>query len=247
MSPRLILFVGLSWTTAAWADQAADLARLHTEAMGGAARIAQFAALQATGTVKIEGRTMHIGLVAQRPNRVRTIVQGEGYMLIQAYDGANPPWQVDVSAKSSGPQLIGEVAARDFVDDAEFDDPLVSPAERGYSVDYAGTTDVNGRRIYRLLVTHRLTETFELELDGETYFIVRRLSTRRLADGREIKFETRFSDFRPVTGVIVPYRIGVYAGDRMLSETVLESVEANPPLAASVFSRPTTAGGKPEQ
>ena len=237
----------MALTAAAWADQAVDLARLHTEAIGGAARIAQFSALQATGAVRIAERTLRIGLVAQRPNRVRTIVQAQGYMLIQAYDGVNPPWQIDASAKSSGPQSIDEAAAHDFIDDAEFDDPLVSPPERGYSIDYAGTTEANGRRIFRLLVTHRLTETFELELDGDTYFIIRRLSTRELADGREIRLETRYADFRPVAGVIVPFRIGIYVGDRLLNETVLESVEPNPPLAAAVFSRPATPEAKTEQ
>ena len=247
MSPRLWLAVGFSLTSAARADQAAELARLHTEALGGAARIAQFSALQATGSVRIGERTLRMGLVAQRPNRVRTIVQAEGYMLIQAYDGVNPPWQIDANAKSPEPQVMGEAAAREFIGDAEFDDPLVSPSERGYAIDYAGTTEVSGRHGFRLLVTRRLTETFELELDGETYFILRRLSTRRLPDGREIKLDTRFADFRPVAGVIVPYRIAVYAGDRLLHETVLESVEANPPLAASVFSPPATAEGKVEK
>ena len=247
MTPRLLLFVGMTLTSAAWADQAVDLARLHTEAIGGAARIAQFSALQSTGNVRIGERTLRIGLVAQRPNRVRTIVQAEGYMLIQAYDGVNPPWQIDASAKSSEPQLIGEAAAHDFINDAEFDDPLVSPPERGYSVDYAGTTEVNGKRIYRLLVTHRLTETFELELDGDTYFIIRRISTRTLSDGREIKLETRYADFRPVAGVIVPFRVSVYVGDRLLNETVIESVEANPPLEASVFSLATKVEGKTEK
>jgi len=247
VTPRSLLFAGMALTSAAWADQAVDLARLHTEAIGGAARIAQFSALQATGTVRIAERTMHIGLVAQRPNRVRTIVQAQGYMLIQAYDGVNPPWQIDASAKSPGPQSIGEAAAHDFINDAEFDDPLVNSSERGYSIDYAGTAEANGKRIFRLLVTHRLTETFELELDGDTYFIIRRLSTRELADGREIRLETRYADFRPVAGVIVPFRIGIYVGDRLLNETVLESVEPNPPLAAAVFSRPATPEAKTEQ
>ena len=244
MTPKSLLFVGMALTSAAWADQAVDLARLHTEAIGGAARIAQFSALQSTGSVRIGERTLRIGLVAQRPNRVRTIVQAEGSMLTQAYDGVNPPWQIDSSAKSPEPQLMGEAAAREFAGDAEFDDPLVSPPERGYSVDYAGTTEVNGRRIFRLLVTRKFTETFELELDGETYFIIRRLSTRWQPGGREIELETRFADFRPVAGVIVPFRIAVYAGDRLLHETVLESVEANPPLSASVFSLSTTVEGK---
>ena len=53
--------------------------------------------------------------------------------------------------------------------------------------------------------------------------------------------ETRYGDFRPVAGVIVPFRISVYVGDRLLNETVIESVEANPPLEASVFSLSTTA------
>ena len=247
MTPRLLLFAGMALTSAAWADQAVDLARLHAEAIGGAARIAQLSALQATGTVRIDERTMHIGLVAQRPNRVRTIVQAQGYMLIQAYDGVNPPWQIDASAKSPGPQLIGEAAAHDFINDAEFDDPLVNSSERGYSIDYAGTTEAKGKRIFHLLVTHRLTETFELELDGDTYFIIRRLSTRELADGREFRLETRYADFRPVAGVIVPFRIGVYVGDRLLNETVLESVEPNPPLDAAVFSRPAMAEAKAEK
>jgi len=246
VTPRLLLFVGMTLAATVRADQAVDLARLHVEAMGGAARIAKFSALQATGSVRVGDRTLRIGLVAQRPNRVRTIVQAEGYMLIQAYDGVNPPWQIDASAKSSEPQLIGEAAAHDFINDAEFDDPLVSPPERGYAIDYAGTTEVKGKRIYRLLVTHRLTETFELELDGDTYFIIRRLSTRELADGREVRLETRYGDFRPVAGVIVPFRIGVYVGDRLLNETVIESVEANPPLAAAVFSLSTKVEGKTE-
>jgi hypothetical protein len=237
----------MALTTAAWGDQAADLARLHTEAIGGAARIAQLTALQATGSIKIGGRTLRMGLVAQRPNRVRTIVQAEGYMLTQAYDGVNPPWQIDASAKSLEPRLLSEEVAREFINDAEFDDPLVSPSERGYSIDFAGTTEANGRRIYRLLITHKFTETFELELDAETYFIVRRLSTRVQPGGREIPLETRFADFRPVAGVIVPYRIAVYAGDRLLHETLLESVEANPPLLPSVFSRPTMTEGKAEK
>jgi hypothetical protein len=237
----------MALTSAAWADQAVDLARLHTEAIGGAARIAQFSALQATGNVRVGDRTLRLGLVAQRPNRVRTIVQAEGSMLIQAYDGVNPPWQIDPSAKSPEPQLIGEAAARDFMNDAEFDDPLVCPPERGYAVDYAGTTEEKGRRVFRLLVTHRLTETFELELDGDTYFIIRRFSTRELADGREVKLETRYADFRPVAGVIVPFRVAVYVGDRLLNETVLDSVEANPPLEPTVFSRPATAEVKTEK
>jgi hypothetical protein len=59
--------------------------------------------------------------------------------------------------------------------------------------------------------------------------------------------ETRYADFRPVAGVIVPFRISVYVGDRLLNETVIESVEANPPLEASVFSRPATAEKKAEK
>ena len=237
----------MSLTTAAWADQAADLARLHTEAIGGAARIAQLTALQATGSIRIDGRTLRMGLVAQRPNRVRTIVQAEGYMLTQAYDGVNPPWQIDASAKSPEPRLLSEEGAREFINDAEFDDPLVSSSERGYSIDYAGTAETNGRRTFRLLITHKFTETFELELDAETYFIVRRLSTRVQSGGREVALDTRFADFRPVAGVIVPYRIAVYAGDRLLHETVLESVEANPPLLPSVFSLTANTEGKAEK
>ena len=45
----------------------------------------------------------------------------------------------------------------------------------------------------------------------------------------------------------MPFRVSVYVGDRLLNETVIESVEANPPLEASVFSLSTKAEGKTEK
>ena len=238
MLTRLLL--GICLVAVARADQAADVARLHIEAIGGAANLAKFSSFQATGIVRIGEHSLRMGLVAQRPNRVRTIAEAEGYVLIQAYDGVNPPWEIDSRAPSSEARLISDQAAREFIGDAEFDDPLASPADRGYSLDYAGTVEIDGKRMIRILATYRLTDTFELLLDEATFFIVRRYHTRQLPNGREVRMERRFDDFRTVAGVIVPFHISIYVGDRLLSEMVLESVEPNPPLSPTVFRIPET-------
>ncbi|MBI5381294.1 MAG: hypothetical protein HZA31_05280 [Opitutae bacterium] len=226
----------LLFVSAAWADQASTIARIHRDVIGGSTRIAELSALRATGVIRIGSRTLRIGIVAQRPNRVRTVVQAEGSTATQGYDGEHQPWQISSKANPPVPQLMDDSAAREFIADAEFDDPLVAPPERGYTLDYAGETEVDGRRMFRVLVTHRLTGPAELLVDCETYFIVRRLWQRRQAKGREVPMEMRYADFRPVGGVILPHRITVLASGRPAHETVLEEVEANPIISPFTFS-----------
>jgi len=123
-----------------------------------------------------------------------------------------------------------------------------SRPERGYAIDLrGGTTEVKGKRIYRLLVTQPPDRgPSNWSLDGDNVFYHPPASARRGAGGR-----ARKSDWKRVTGIsvrwpgwIVPFRIGVYVGDRLLNETVDRSrSRRNPPLAAAVF-KPVHEGGR---
>jgi hypothetical protein len=147
------------------------------------------------------------------------------------------PWQLDPDAKPGRvTQLEGE-EAREFASDAEFDDPLVDYAARGYSIDYAGETQVGDRRVIKLLVTRRLVDSFQLMVDAETYFILQKVSVR-VRQARQVKMEITYDDHRPVAGIIIPHRYLTYADGRLLHETILESVEANAPVPPDSFTAP---------
>jgi len=227
------------------ADQASDLARIHKEAIGGAARLEALHALRATGRVVTAGRELAFEMIAARPNRVRITMQAEGRTLVQGFDGAAAPWRLEPE-KSAAVEMT-EAEAHDFRADAEFDDPLINAMERGYTLDFAGETEWQKTRALKILVTHRDAAPSVLLLDPDTYSIVARRTTQRMMSGREVTIETRYSDFRPVAGVIFPNRIEVFAEGRLLRETVLTNVEAIAEPPPEVFAKPVTRaadGGK---
>lgn len=236
---RFLLFlVGFTATVVGLrADSADSVARIHAEAIGGKQRMSRLTSLQASGRVLIDGRVMTFNLIAERPNRLRMETQVAGRRLIQASDGVAAPWQLDPEASSPVVTSLSGEEAQEFASDSEFDDPLVDYAERGYALDYAGEEMVNGRRVIKLLVTRRLVHSYFLLLDAETYFIVSKQATRA-RNGREVPVETRYDDFRPVAGVILPHRYAVYADGRLLHETILETVKANVPVPADSFTPP---------
>lgn len=219
------------------ADQAEEVARIHTEAIGGRQRMNQLQSLRATGRVEIDGRVMTFALLAERPNRLRMETNAGGRRIVQATNGTDAPWQLLSDDQPPRVTQLQDFAAREFAADAEFDDPLVDFAARGYALDYAGVAQVGDRPVIRLLVTRRLVDSFELLVDAETYFILKRV-TRQVRQGREVVTEILFDDHRPVGGVIIPHRFLKYADGRLLYESRFESVEANVPVPPGSFDPP---------
>ena len=87
-------------------------------------------------------------------------------------------------------------------------------------------------------MTRRLRETFSVLVDAETYLIVARVEHRQSAGGRRLEIMTRYEDYRPVRGVLVPHKVAVLTDGKLVQLTVIETVEANPAVTAEMFARP---------
>jgi len=214
-----------------------DIVRFHMAAMGGEEKIVALDSIRAEGVVREAGHEMSFALVAQRPNRVRITTRGEGHSLVQGWNGTDSPWrwQPDDSPNAA-PMAPSE--ARAFGADAEYDDPLIGGKARGFALDYAGEMSWRGRAALRVLVTRLGDPAYTLLVDHETYFIVARLLPRRLPTGQVTTVITRFSDFRPVSGVILPFHIEIMADEKLLQETVLSEIVALPNPPAATFATP---------
>lgn len=224
------------------ADRAAEIAALHREAIGGAERIEALSSYRADGTVTAGGRRVRFTLLAARPARVRLETGANGRTLVQGTDGEEPAWEFDTGTWPPRYRPMPEAVARTFVADAEFDDPLVAGAERGFAVEYAGEVEEGGRRFARLTVTRRLRETFTLHVDLETCLIHRRIDERTSAGGRPRVITTQYEDFRPVEGVLLPHRVVVLTDGRLTQETRIDAITARPTLSPDTFRRPAAKG-----
>jgi hypothetical protein len=223
------------------ADEAADIARIHLEAIGGHARMSALVAMRMTGVVVLGGKRVKFVMIAARPDRVRLETENNGRTLVNATDGVEPPWEFDTGTWPPRYRVMSEAAARAFTADTDFDDPLVAGPERGFTLEYGGEVEVEGRKLLRVLVTRRLTETFSVLVDEETYFIVQRVETRETVAGRTRRVITRYDDFRPVDGVLLPHRVTLEADGRTEQTMIMERIETNPALTPGIFTRPRVA------
>ena len=220
------------------ADRMDDLAKIHLEAIGGKERVDALGALRATGQVFAEGKVVRFTMLAARPAKLRLETESNGRTLVQATDSAEPAWEMDTATKPAKSRAMDDGVARKFVADAEFDDPLVGGAARGYVFDFAGEMTIEGRKFLRVLVTHRLTDSYSLLIDDDTYFIAMRLEQRMTAGGRKTQVVTHYEDFRPVNGVLIAHKITVSVDGNVSQQTKVLRIEPNPILTDGSFRRP---------
>jgi hypothetical protein len=223
------------------ADQAADIAQIHLEAIGGRARMAALHGLRMSGVVLVGEKRLRFTMIAARPDRVRLETENNGRTLVDASDGVEPAWEFDTGNWPPRYHEMNTAAAKSFTADAEFDDPLIAGPARGFALDYAGETEVDGQKYLRVLVTKNLVETFSLLIDEETYFIVMRVEERTTTAGRRRKIVTRYDDFRPVEGVLLPHRVTLLTDGQVEQQMIMEKIETNPELTPETFTRPKVA------
>lgn len=241
---RLVRFI-FAWSlltvALSGADQAADIAQIHLEAIGGRQRIAALKGLRMSGLVLLGERRVRFTMLAARPNQIRLETGDDGRTLVNASDGVEPAWEFDTGTWPPRYRSMNEAAAKSFTADAEFDDPLIAGPARGFTLEYAGEVAVDGRKLLRVLVTRKLTDTFALLLDPETYFILFRVEERTTAGGRKRQIVTRYDDFRPVDGVLLPHKVTLMTDGRVEQQMIMEKIETNPELPPDVFTRPKVA------
>jgi outer membrane lipoprotein-sorting protein len=234
---RIICFsIGLTLTAAAHAQLGHEIARKHAARAGD--RLAALTGLRAEGRTFINDEVVPFTMIAKRPNRLRVESFTPRRRAVEVYDGTNPPWVSHTEVRGGRAQDMNAAEAKEFIANADFDGPLVDFAAKGYSVDYAGEEKIEGRAAYKLLLMDKHDDIFFLWVDAENYEIVKRTSYR-VSGSTRVAVETVFKDFRPVGGVLQPHRIETTANGHLLYITLIDRMEANPPvMAAETFARP---------
>lgn len=217
------------------ADLAGDIARVSVEAAGGPRAHSALHSFRAEGVTLVGEAEVAFILYAARPRGVRIETLGEKTSLVRAYDGAHAPWKKDDAAKP--PRRLGRREERDFMLEADFDQPLFDYQARQISLDYGGEGTVEGRPCLKLLATVRFTEVLTLYIDSESHLLVRR-DREEQRDGKTVVVETHYADYKKVAGVRLPRRIRTLADGRLLHETRIKDYDANPDLPADFFSPP---------
>lgn len=238
-----------AWTClaagAAQAYSADELAGKNAEAKGGLAALRAIQSLRLSGRLLVNNDQIQLAYVEtrKRGNEVRVEATLQGLTAVQAYDGKDA-WQIQPFQGRKDPEKMPVDEAKDIIEDADIDGPLVDYASKNYKLDYLGTEDVDGTEAYKLQVTKPGGDVLYVYLDPD-YFLEIRIVSRHFVRGAPKETVTDFGDYEKVSGVYFPFSIVSHPkGSADGQKTEYDKAQANVEVDDAYFRFPAAAAKK---
>jgi hypothetical protein len=210
---------------------------------GGKEAWAKLKTMVVTGTIEIASVPMSgkIEIFAKSPNKIlRVISLADGqFVQKQAFDG-QVGWKSD---PQSGLKLLDGTELEQAKFEAIYDTD-VRLKEVYPDMKVTGRAKVGDRDAYTALTHEPGGKTVTMYLDAQTGLRIAEDSEGPNETGKVEKASVFFEDYRPVSGIQVPYRVRVTAPSVSLLITVQE-VRCNVPVDDSVFAMPSAASPAP--
>jgi hypothetical protein len=218
-----------------------SLVAKNTEAKGGAQALAAVQSLKLQGKMVVNNGRRELGyvLIKKRPGAVREEATLQGMTRVDAYDGTQG-WKIRPFGGRKDPEKVSVDEAKELIEDAEIDGPLVDWKAKGSTVEYLGTEDVDGTLAHKLRVVRKNGDVHYVYLDPD-HFLEIRIITQRVQNGAQIETETDLGDYEKINGVFFPFSLeGGSKGSTDKQKIIFEKAEANVPIDDGVFKFPTT-------
>jgi outer membrane lipoprotein-sorting protein len=234
-----IVLVSLLVAAAAGAETADDVIAKFVAARGGIDKIKAIQSLDMTIKANQQGVEFPGKLEWKRPDRMRLEMTIQGKTMVQAYDGKTA-WTVMPFLGSPDPQVMSADDAKDVIEQADMDGPLVDYKAKGNAVELVGKDDVDGSPAWKLKLTLKNGDISYVYIDTETGLNVKETSKRK-QQGSEIEIDSYLTNFKQVEGVLFPFAIENKVAGKSMGQFTIESVKANVPLDDKSFLMPAAA------
>lgn len=233
--------LALLLTAPAWAITADELVAKNVEAKGGATAMSAVKSLRRSGKLILGGGSLVAEIVElkQRPNALRNEFSLQGLTQIQAYDGKEG-WQIDPFSGRKDAERMAADDVKGMVEDADLDGAMVDYRAKGHTLEYLGTEDIDGTPAHKLKLTRSNGDLQYLYLDPDHFLEIRIENQRSVRGVKQIGI-TELGNYEKVAGVFWPMSLELYQKGSSNKQVIeFEKAEANPALAASTFTFPTS-------
>jgi hypothetical protein len=136
--------------------------------------------------------------------------------------------------RGTGPQTVtGMLLTAMILQAARADLPWILDAHRNV-VRVVGPVVRGDRSLVGLEIQMGTSMLFRAYVDTDTHYVVESLGIL-MAGGQQVRFETRYTDFRSVDGIVFPFAEENYASGTHTGSTRITSVDVNPDVAPGTF------------
>jgi hypothetical protein len=213
----------------------------NIEAKGGAEALRNLKSVSLKGRMLVsQGRIeFTYTQVKRRPAAVRAEFGLQGMTAVTAYDGTEG-WKISPFGGRKDPEKMTPDDTKSLIEDAEIDGPLVDWKEKGSTVEYLGTEDVDGTQAHKLRVSRKNGDINYVYLDPDAFLEIR-IITQRMEQGAQVEVETDLGDYEKVGGVFLPFSLeSGPKGGTDKQKIIVESGEANVSIDDAQFRFPAT-------
>jgi outer membrane lipoprotein-sorting protein len=204
----------------------------HFDALGGLEQIQGIQTMEGTGRMTVgPGMEAAFTRYAKRPNKVRLEIEIQGMTGIQAFDGETA-WMFMPFMGQTSPEIMPDDMAAAMLQEADMDGPLVDYLTKGNQVELMGMEG----GAYKLQVTLGTGDVQYYHINADT-FLLDKVTGNMTMQGMDLEFETAFSDFRDVNGLIIPHHIDMTGMQGPGSEgvVIIDSLQINSDIDDSIF------------
>jgi outer membrane lipoprotein-sorting protein len=236
-----VLVVGIA--AAVSAQTVDELVAKNLAARGGLDKLKAITTMKMTGKLVTQGQEMQIVFWMKRPNLVLQEMTFQGGKMVRAFDGQKA-WMLNPFMGSSAPQEIPGPESDLMKNNSDFDGPLIDYKAKGSKIELAGSDTVDGTKAYRLKVTLKSGGSTDIYLDATSGLEIK-LVNELNQGGQKITIETLPSNYKPVSGILMPHTIKSLVNGQVQAEVAIDSIEIGIPIEDSVFKMPRKGAPPP--
>lgn len=203
--------------------------------VAGVEKMSEVKTMISTGKFMSQGMEFPFKMYNKRPLKLKIEVEFQGQKMIQSFNGTSGwgivPWQ------SPDPVDFNDLEIKQMSQQADMDGMLVNYEDKGYTLEYIGTEEMEGTECYALkLLTKEGDEfTFYLDLDA---FVIIGTKAKVLMEGNEMISYTYMGNYKQIEGIAVAHSMENKMNGMTVSNIVLEDVKFNVEVDDSIFLKP---------
>lgn len=236
---KILSAAALLAAASAGAETADDVIARHIAARGGMEKIKAIRSVDMTIKANQQGVEFPGRLEWKRPDKMRLEMTIQGKTMVQAYDGKTV-WAIMPFLGSPDPQVMSADDAKEVIEQADMDGPIVDYKAKGNAVELVGREDVDGAPADKLKVTLKNGDVSYVYIDAETGLAVKETSKRK-QHGSEVEIDSYMTNFKPVEGVLFPFAIENKVQGKSMGQFTIENVKPNVAIDDSAFAMPAPA------
>jgi photosystem II stability/assembly factor-like uncharacterized protein len=241
MRRSLAIAVLVLASATASAETLENILSRNLTARGGADKLRALKTLRLTGRARFGGGDFVLeapwASVQKRPGMFRSELTLQGLTQVSAYDGKRG-WNVNPFGGRRDAEEASEDDARSLAQAAEIGGPLIDWRDKGYTVEYLGTEDVDGTPAHKLRVIRKDGDIEYVFLDPDSMLEIRTTVIHKVRGAEEIT-ETDLGGYQQVGGVWLPFSLesGGKGGPRGFRLTI-DRAELDVPVDDALFALP---------